>query len=133
MIKKVIFVSVVMVVIFLADILFISVKNHSLHYKQCVEEQTVKVPHALTLFYSHQCPHCLIVEEFIEKNKVMQKIALEQKEVSDKSNLDLLIQAAKKCRLKTDTVGIPFLLDDSTCLTGDEQIIHYLKLKMHEK
>ena len=140
MIKKLLFVIGILVLIGLADIVFLILKNQHSHQQQTtmphmMQKSSVnKEKHPIMLFYSQTCPHCIVVEEFITKNAVDKKIMLEQKEVShNKQNLELLIQTARDCDLGTDTVGVPFLQDGSKCLTGDKNIIDYFNQKLHEK
>ena len=124
--KKLIFVIVTVVIIILADVIFISVKNHSI-------QQQMKDSHPLTLFYSTQCPHCDEVEVFIKKNKIMKKIDIQQKEISDRKNLNLLIKTAKKCHIDMDFLGVPLLWDGSKCFVGPKGIIDYLHQSVHDE
>lgn len=85
----------------------------------------------IVYFYSQTCPHCAKVEEFLEENNVEGKISFEKKEIySDEKNMKLLILLAKKCNLKENEIGVPFLWDGSKCIIGDIPIIEYFKGKI---
>ena len=85
------------------------------------------------LFYGNGCPHCAKVEEYIEANKVEDKIQFSTKEVFSfwhKKNAQLLMEKAASCGLSTDGIGVPFLWDGSRCLVGDQDIINFFKEKI---
>jgi len=82
----------------------------------------------ITLFYGDGCPHCEIVEEFIKKNNLKDKISFVQKEVyNDKKNSDDLVAKAKICGIPTNSIGVPFLWDGTKCLVGGKDIIDLFK------
>ena len=84
----------------------------------------------LILFYSVSCPHCQKVEQYMSDNKVSDKLAIDQKEISDKTVANLLLEKAKACNLNMDSVGVPFLWNNGQCLVGDEDIINFFKSKI---
>jgi len=89
-------------------------------------QQTNKV----ILFYGDGCPHCAIVEKYIEENKIKDKISFAQKEVYyNQSNAKELEEKAKICGLPTDSIGVPFLWNGEKCLIGDQDIIDFFKQK----
>jgi len=82
----------------------------------------------IILFYGDGCPHCKIVEEFIENNNIKNKISFAQKEVyNNKKNADELVGKAKICGIPTDSIGVPFLWDGTKCLVGDQDIVDFFK------
>jgi len=84
----------------------------------------------IILFYGDGCPHCAIVEEYIEKNRTKDKVSFAQKEVYyNQSNAKELEAKAKVCGLPTDSIGVPFLWDGEKCLIGDQDIINFFKQK----
>jgi len=88
----------------------------------------------IILFYGIGCPHCAKVEEFIRKNKIKEKIAFEEKEVYfNRENAKKLIEVAKKCGIKENEIGVPFLWDgeNQKCIVGDEPIIDFFKEKLN--
>ncbi len=88
----------------------------------------------IILFYGDGCPHCKIVEEYINENNVQNKISFAQKEVYyNQSNTKELEAKAKICGLPTDSIGVPFLWDGEKCLIGDQDIINFFKQKTNEQ
>jgi glutaredoxin len=84
----------------------------------------------IILFYGDGCPHCTIVEEYIKKNSIGDKISFAQKEVYYNQNNAIELEAkAKICGLPTDSIGVPFLWNGEDCLIGDQDIINFFKQK----
>ena len=84
----------------------------------------------IILFYGDGCPHCAIIEEYIKKNNINDKISFAQKEVYyNKNNANDLADKAKICGLPTNSIGVPFLWDGEKCLIGDQDIINFFKQK----
>lgn len=98
--------------------------NNSWENQQTKESQVI-------LFYGQGCPHCAIVEDYIEKNNINEKISFEEKEVYyNKGNANDLIQKAKACGIPTDSIGVPFLWDGEKCYVGDQEIIEFFNQKL---
>jgi len=84
----------------------------------------------IILYYGNTCPHCKEVEDFISKNNIKDKIKLVEKEVyQDQNNAQEMGEAAKKCGLQTDSVGVPFLFAEGKCYIGTPDVISYLSQK----
>ena len=84
----------------------------------------------IILFYGDGCPHCAIVEEYIEENNIKEKLSFEEKEVYyNKKNADDLATKAKICGISAKSIEIPFLWDGSECLIGSQDIINFFKQK----
>ncbi len=91
-------------------------------------------PSQIILFYGDGCPHCAIVEKYIEGNYIKDKISFAQKEVYyNQNNAKELETKAEICGLPTDSVGVPFLWDGEKCLIGDQDIINFFKQKTNEQ
>lgn len=85
---------------------------------------------AQILFYSNTCPHCKIVEQYIQENKVKDYLVFRELEVSlNPVNAQLLAKKAASCGLPTDALGVPFFFDGKNCLIGDQDIIKYFSAK----
>jgi len=85
----------------------------------------------IILFYGQGCPHCAVVEKYIEENKIQDKISFTQKEVYyNQSNAKELEKMAKVCGLASGVVGVPFLWDGEKCYLGDREIIEFFKEKI---
>jgi glutaredoxin len=88
----------------------------------------------IILFYGKGCPHCALVEKYINENKIQDKISFAQKEVYyNQSNAKELEAKAKICGLPTDAIGVPFLWDGEKCLIGDQDIINFFRQKTSGK
>ena len=80
------------------------------------------------LYWGVGCPHCKIVEDFLDANpKIATKTALLKKEVyNDKVNARDLEEKAAICQLDTTNgIPVPFLYAKGQCFTGDKPIIDY--------
>ncbi|HOF42560.1 MAG TPA: hypothetical protein PLF30_04370 [Candidatus Moranbacteria bacterium] len=97
-------------------------------------QEKVESEENIIFFYGDGCPHCLIVEDYIKKNKVDEKIKFSQKEIyRDRANFKQLEEKARACGIPKDSIGIPFLWDGEKCLSGDKDIIAFFKQKIYEK
>ncbi|MBU0722531.1 hypothetical protein KKA93_03705 [Patescibacteria group bacterium] len=105
--------------------------------KQTLTNQTTtgnQLTSQIVLFYGDACPHCKIVEKYIEENNIKNKISFVQKEIYyNQSNAKELEAKAKICGLPTNSIGVPFLWDGKKCLIGDQDIINFFKQKNHER
>lgn len=88
----------------------------------------------ITYFYGDTCPHCQEVLAWMEANGINDKVEVSKKEVyNNPINSSLLTQAAQKCGLVTDSVGVPFLVTRSgACLVGSDQVLEYLNLEFEQ-
>ncbi len=88
------------------------------------KETTVNSP---VFFYGNTCPHCKDVEVWMKENKVEEKIKIVKKEVYENQQNSLeLVEAARKCGLSTNSIGVPFLYAEDKCMVGTPDIISYL-------
>jgi len=88
----------------------------------------------MILFYGQGCPHCAKVEEFINQNKVDEKISFEMKEIyyNTQNNAEFR-EKANTCGLPPAGLGVPLLwYDSSKCLVGDVDIISFFNQKINE-
>jgi len=82
-------------------------------------------------YYGQDCSHCLKVKGFLKENKVEEKIAFEKKEVYyNKKNAQELAERARKCRIQSKEIPLPFLWTGSECIVGDEAVINFFKEKI---
>jgi len=84
----------------------------------------------VTLFFGSTCPHCEVVEEWLEANsEVKKKSGLKAKEVyNDRDNSQELTEKAAECEI-SGGIGVPFLYDHGECIVGDQPIIDHLERK----
>ena len=81
-------------------------------------------------FYGNTCPHCKDVEEWMENNKIEDKLEIIKKEVYDnRENAQELSLAAQKCGLDANNISVPFLYAENKCLIGTPDIVNYLSQK----
>ena len=92
--------------------------------------KTAASSNEIVLYYGDTCPHCKIVEEFLQTNKISEKVSFVQKEVyNNAANAKELAEKAKSCGLATDSIGVPFLWDGQKCYTGQTDVINFFKQK----
>ncbi len=119
---------IISAVIFLAGAAFFILKSKSNTSKEAQKKGNES---EMIFFYGQECPHCINVEKFLEENKVVEeKVKFEKKEVwKNKENAKFMTEKAKICGLSEESLGVPFFWDGSKCLTGDVDIINFLKNK----
>jgi len=83
----------------------------------------------MIFFYGEGCPHCKNVEKFLEENKnIEEKVKFEKLEIwASKENANLMVEKAKICGMDTKNLGVPLFWNGSKCLSGDVDIIDFLK------
>ena len=125
---KIITIITILIIVGLLTVVVIGSKNKkdtSLLPSNNQNEKNVPI-----FFYGNTCPHCADVERWMQENKVEEKIKITKKEVYDnQQNAQELTQAAEKCGLPTDSIGVPFLFAEGKCLIGTPDIINYLSKK----
>jgi glutaredoxin len=95
------------------------------------QKQASSAASEMILFYGETCPHCKIVEQYLDDNKVRARVKFQELEVyNNKANAALLAKKAKTCNLDTTKgLGVPLFFDGQNCLTGDQEIINFFKTK----
>lgn len=85
----------------------------------------------IILFYGDGCPHCEIVDDFINENKVKEKVRFIELEVfNNEENQKIWLDKVNFCKLNSNDVGVPFLWDGKNCLMGDIDIINFFQEKL---
>jgi hypothetical protein len=81
-------------------------------------------------FYGNTCPKCKDLQDFIDKNKLEEKITIIKKEVySNQANALMLSKVAEKCNIKSSEIGVPFMYFEGKCLIGEPDIKSLLSKK----
>lgn len=81
-------------------------------------------------YYGAECPHCKKVNEFLEQNKIAEKVTFTKKEVwHDSGNAKEMSQAAAQCGLDKKEIGVPFIFDNGTCLIGEPDVKKFFSEK----
>ncbi|MGC9049175.1 MAG: hypothetical protein ACP5IX_03080 [Patescibacteria group bacterium] len=130
--KNKIIISTILFIVVLIFSFFVLSQEKSKNQNQTNEITATENQSAnqIILFYGDGCPHCKIVEEYINENNIQNKISFAQKEVYyNQSNAKELEEKAKICGLPTNSIGVPFLWDGEKCLIGDQDIINFFKQK----
>ncbi len=84
-------------------------------------------------YYGTTCPYCKVVAEWLDENKIAEKVNFTKKEVwSNQVNASELNRVAASCGLDTSTIGVPFLYAEGECLIGAPDIIGYFENKLEE-
>ena len=77
---------------------------------------------AFIYFYGNTCPHCRELNEWLKETGIEKKLKFEKKEVyQNKTNANLMEQAAQICNLDTTQLGVPFVYDNGKCYIGSDQ------------
>lgn len=130
--------------LFIPTILFIFALILSLFF--LIKQKESAVRNRIILFYGEGCPHCAIVEKYIEENKIKEKFSFEEKEkissggkekiffeekevYYNRKNAKELAKRAKICGIPENSIGVPFLWNGSKCFIGDQSIIEFFKQK----
>ncbi|MFZ2187390.1 MAG: glutaredoxin domain-containing protein [Candidatus Moraniibacteriota bacterium] len=95
------------------------------------QSQIVDDPDAIVYYYGEGCPHCKVVQDFLDDNDIAAKVSFEKKEVwSDKQNAAEVGRRAKVCGIKPDGMGVPFVYGgDGRCYIGEPDVINFFKIK----
>ncbi len=86
------------------------------------------IPTGKFYFHSKTCPHCAIVDDYISKENIKQKLYFISREIDvDAGAVSLLKAVGKKCTIPDNELGVPLFWDGSSCYTGDKEVINYFK------
>ncbi len=93
------------------------------------QTSNLQLPTSYEYYWGDGCPHCAVVEEFLNSWENKDKVQIDKKETwNNRENANLLNQRAKSCSIRPSEVGVPFLFTpDGKCITGDTPIIDYFK------
>lgn len=73
-------------------------------------------------YYGNTCPHCQELSDWLEKNKIAEKVKFVKKEVyQNQGNAQELQQAAAECGLDTSSIGVPFVYGKGNCYVGSDK------------
>lgn len=88
-------------------------------------------PAAIVYYFGEECPHCKVVNDFLEANTIAEKVAFVKKEVwHDTTNAKEMERRAKACNIKPEGMGVPFVYGgDGKCYIGEPDVINFFKGK----
>jgi glutaredoxin len=95
---------------------------------------TPALPDAVTLYTSKTCPHCQIVDNFIQTNNIHGQLKFTEKQLENHTRyVRELIRVVRFCGYRTNELPIPVLWTGSTktCIIGERDIIHYIQLQIN--
>lgn len=133
--KKIILPTILFIAVLILSVVILSKenKNNGLEGKLAEKEGQQIEQNQIVLFYGDGCPHCAIVEKYIEENKIKDKISFAQKEVYyNQNNAKELAAKARICGIPANSIGVPLLWNGEGCLIGDQDIINFFKQKINE-
>lgn len=120
---------VISVIILLICAIFFVFKNSN-NAKEEAQKTNNGNGSEMIFFYSNGCVHCKNVEKFLSENTIVEeKVKFEKLEVGNINNAKLMAGKAKLCGMSGNNLPVPLFWDGSKCLTGDEDIIDFLKNK----
>ncbi|MBI2439019.1 MAG: hypothetical protein HYV45_00205 [Candidatus Moranbacteria bacterium] len=95
------------------------------------EDQAKDDPAAIVYYYGEGCPHCKTINEFLEENKVSEKVSFEKKEVwGNKTNARELDRRAQACKVSPEGMGVPFVYGgDGRCYIGEPDVRKFFSEK----
>jgi len=77
----------------------------------------------IVYFYGDTCPKCKDLQDFIDKNKIEEKVKIIRKEVySNQANALIFSKVTEKCNVPSSEVGVPFVYFEGKCLIGEPDI-----------
>jgi glutaredoxin len=117
--KKVVTVFMVISIVFIAGLYYYSLQ---------VERSS-----GMTFYYGITCPHCKIVEEYMNEVNATSVLDIEMKEVYENSvNAAELQKVAKKCGINGDSIGVPLLYFNGECYVGDVDAKEIIRVEMEK-
>lgn len=83
---------------------------------------------SIVYYYGEECPHCKDVQDFIDQNKIAEKVNFVKKEVWHNSkNASEMNARAKSCDIQAEGMGVPFLFSEGKCYVGTPGVIGFFK------
>lgn len=83
----------------------------------------------IILFYGKECPHCQIVENYIEKEKIAEKVEFTRAEIfHNKNNQKIFVEKNKTCGTTDEKeMGVPLLWAEGKCISGQDKVIEFFQ------
>jgi glutaredoxin len=77
-------------------------------------------------YYGSDCPHCKLVNAFLEENKIAEKVSFEKKEAQrNAGNWKEMLGKAATCGIPAKEVGVPFVFAEGKCYIGTPDVEKY--------
>lgn len=86
---------------------------------------------SITFYSGDSCPGCESIKKYLEENNVKDKVAFEEKNISEKqADSEQMAEDAMQCNVDPESFGVPFLWADGKCYTNEKDIIDFFKQKL---
>ena len=86
----------------------------------------------IVLYYGYSCPHCKVVEQFINDNNLTARFDIIQREVMNNTGNYIEFQGvAKTCRIPLNNLMVPVIASDGRCYQGQDESIAFLQARMN--
>lgn len=78
-------------------------------------------PNAIVYYWGDGCPHCRVLQEFIDANNITEKVSFIKKEIwGNKENAAEMARRAKACGINQEGMGVPFIYGgNGKCYVGE--------------
>ncbi|MEK7494263.1 MAG: hypothetical protein AAB615_00125 [Patescibacteria group bacterium] len=99
---------------------------------QDAKESEVPVETAdIVYYYGEECPHCKVIQEFIDKNDIASKVDFIKKEVwHNKKNSQEMQKRAEACGIAKEDIGVPFIATvENKCFIGEPDVKKFFSEK----
>jgi len=82
-------------------------------------------------YYGEECPHCQRIQAFLEESKIADMIPYIKKEVwhDAQNNAEFLQRAQSVCGIDQSKLGVPFVIVDGKCYSGEVEVTKIFKTK----
>lgn len=82
-------------------------------------------------YYGEECSHCQRIQTFLEENKIAETISYIKKEVwyDAQNNAEFLRRAQSVCGIDQSKLGVPFVIVDGKCYSGEVEVMKIFKAK----
>ncbi|MCK5490919.1 MAG: cytochrome c biogenesis protein [Candidatus Pacebacteria bacterium] len=92
------------------------------------DDVTLAAPSQNYLFFSTGCAHCVKVDEYFQKNNILEKYNIEEKNISgDAKCAQEFNEICQKEGIPLNKRGVPMLYFEGQCIMGDKPIINFFE------
>jgi glutaredoxin len=98
------------------------------------KQVTPSLPNTVTLYTSKTCPHCQVVDNFIQTQNIHNKLNFTEKQLESHTRyVRELVRVVRFCGYQTNQLPIPVLWtgQTQTCVVGEKDIIHYFNQQIN--
>ena len=93
-----------------------------------VKTEPTTIPPGQFYFFSQTCPHCAVVKDYIDNNRIQDSFYFISQDVNnDRRAYELFVAVGERCGLNERRLAIPLFWDGSNCYLGEEKVINHFK------